>query len=797
MLGQHFLSLGLFLSSFHQVLALTLKPLASDHFVDNHGVAKRNRNGTHHIDHNHLDLQDYESFYWGGHGGDSLIYANLTVFFNEEYEFVIGMEKFDGMLNSVDCSENMMLEFKDNATFTYAKQAWNWVSDDVNNTFVMVANYDGCGDDQERQPYLINDIHFDPNTYKVYLEADQKEWEEVAKTYTFNMGYKPIMNSTVALAKRDDPDFTMSLASHFNKNLFATKVSGVDLSVDCVDCGIVGRMLVDFDLEVHLLHAPKATMKVSPQDVVATMQLALTASGTLAKEYSWDKNLVSIPIEGIKVGKFAKIGAFLDVDVGFKMNEWTGEVRADFGAKASLSNSAVVKINALDPKNGEFSGWEPKLSALPLTMSAKVDGGVEIYAQPSITLSAEAFGKGLEMGLDLKMPYIQGDFSAMAISSGVCNTKKTIGVTVDAKAGVDLTVQVATAGNKANPLWEKSLFEKSWPLFNKCFPFGPDNAQSGVSQPPLPPKAPNTKVPLPKTQKPPKTRPTEEAPAKTLKPNPTKGQDPKTTKTTDDGKKPTSKPALTKSTKASDDDTHPTVKPNSSKPTAASTKVSSKDGESTPTSGKPNSTSVTSKDDESKPTSKAQSTKSTKSSDDDITSTVKPGSPTSKPASGTSKASSKDLDITTSGKAHPTTSSFSTIFTSKPSTNQTSKTTSRSKNPVTLPPFTHPTGVAGNVTSQTTSTSALSLSTSLPNQLPTIHQSENGTKHPATIPTHAASSNAGHANLPVPSGSAGNSTCTSSKTGAMTTRIGTGTTKIVGTSTSVSTSTAKSGGKYE
>jgi hypothetical protein len=57
------------------------------------------------------------------------------------------MERFENTLKSVDCSEDMMLEFVDKAAFNYAKSVWNWVSDDVNNSFVMVTNHEKCADD--------------------------------------------------------------------------------------------------------------------------------------------------------------------------------------------------------------------------------------------------------------------------------------------------------------------------------------------------------------------------------------------------------------------------------------------------------------------------------------------------------------------------------------------------------------------------------------------------------------------------------------------------------------------------
>jgi hypothetical protein len=56
------------------------------------------------------------------------------------------------------------------------------------------------------------------------------------------------------------------------------------------------------------------------------------------------------------------------------------------------------------------------------------------------------------------MPYIEADFGAMYDQTGVCDSKKTIGVDVDTRVGVQLTAQAATKGNEANPFWEKELY---------------------------------------------------------------------------------------------------------------------------------------------------------------------------------------------------------------------------------------------------------------------------------------------------------------------------------------------------
>lgn len=327
-------------------------------------------------------------------GAKNLIYANLTLFFPDDYEYVISMERFNGMLKSVVCSDQMMLQFKDGPSFEYAQGVWNWVNQDVNNTFIMVANYEGCGPEAERQPFLVSNIVYDPLDFKAYLTADQKTWTEIAHTYTLNLGHLPIYSSSRRLSIRDDPDFSMSLASSFDHNLFSTTVAGVDMSVDCV-LRTAGQLNVDINIDVSWFKVSSAKMTISPEDVAASIDIALSESGTLSHAYSWQKTVISIPVEGIEIAGVVKLGAFLDVDVGFTLEEWKGEAHASVGARMAISNSAILVVDLVKSSNNRFSGWAPTFSSNPLTVSAKVEGAAQVFAEPNIKLEAEALGKSI------------------------------------------------------------------------------------------------------------------------------------------------------------------------------------------------------------------------------------------------------------------------------------------------------------------------------------------------------------------------------------------------------------------
>src|SRR5580700_8697270 len=79
------------------------------------------------IIHKHLDSDDN-------------IFVNMTMFTGDE-ELVISMERFASELKAVNCSNNMMMAFKSNASYSSAINSWEWVNFNENRTFIIIANY--------------------------------------------------------------------------------------------------------------------------------------------------------------------------------------------------------------------------------------------------------------------------------------------------------------------------------------------------------------------------------------------------------------------------------------------------------------------------------------------------------------------------------------------------------------------------------------------------------------------------------------------------------------------------------
>lgn len=108
-------------------------------------------------DFSHLNPKTQEQLIYGRAGDDGqLLLANMTLHAPNGMDIVM-MERFEPLTKSVDCKGDdgsMSLTFKSEAAFTHALKSWSFINDAEENQFLLIANHDGCGRVDERQPYL-------------------------------------------------------------------------------------------------------------------------------------------------------------------------------------------------------------------------------------------------------------------------------------------------------------------------------------------------------------------------------------------------------------------------------------------------------------------------------------------------------------------------------------------------------------------------------------------------------------------------------------------------------------------
>lgn len=129
-----------------------LRPINSDAFKSAANLRVRDA-----VDFSRLDLASQAELMFGAPGDNgNILLANMTLYAPDGQQIVM-MESFEGLTSAVDCEGDdgsMSLTFTSQDAFDAAVEKWGIINEREEDTFVLIANHDGCGPEDQRQAYM-------------------------------------------------------------------------------------------------------------------------------------------------------------------------------------------------------------------------------------------------------------------------------------------------------------------------------------------------------------------------------------------------------------------------------------------------------------------------------------------------------------------------------------------------------------------------------------------------------------------------------------------------------------------
>ncbi|KAL9024350.1 MAG: hypothetical protein Q9196_006579, partial [Gyalolechia fulgens] len=472
-----------------------------------------------------------------GRPGESgqLLFANMTLYAPEGLPIVL-MERFEGLTAAVDCKGDdgaMSLTFKSKAAYDYALQAWEYINEDDSQQFLLIANHDGCGPDDERQPYKVSNVIESSADLTIGMKTTIAAWSEVAGTYDLDFGKAALNQAQQRLKPRGfwgdigDIGKTVLEGAQGNADVDKSVTFNVDVgeagkktniytdpknrfSIDCVDCYVTGSWQVEGHIVVSGFKLQDLTLSAAPSNFKAKLELEATVTASKEPEpLQASKELFAAPIPGagIAVTGIFKLGATVSYEVGTSVT-FAGTATAAFGLEASLPNGAKVVADVNDPSRSSATGWE-RSSLTPSFEITQLSASLTLaaFSQPKVSFGVELIEVGnIEIALTMKLPEISSTMSATYNPQGVCaqsaGSSKT-GVKLENKAteSLSLDIDVDLGDDNSKPSWSKTLLEFSQPLGDECIPLkipgleaasgtatspapGPTSAPSSTCKPP-------------------------------------------------------------------------------------------------------------------------------------------------------------------------------------------------------------------------------------------------------------------------------------------------------------------------
>ncbi|KAL8770087.1 MAG: hypothetical protein Q9209_004125 [Squamulea sp. 1 TL-2023] len=493
---------------------LTLHPLNLRDYENAIGLQRRAKE-----DFSQLDPGTQAQLIYGRPGDDGqLLFADMTLYAPSGLPIVL-MERFEGLTSAVDCKGDdgaMSLTFASKGAYDYALKVWTYINEDDDKQFLLIANHDGCGPADERQPYKVSTVSEDSADLTIRMRTQVTEWSEVAGSFKLDFGEmipqakklktrgfwgdianvgKDVLNAATGdVDETKSVTFGLNIGSPGQKTNIYTDQQG-RFSIDCVDCYVAGSWQVQGHIVVNNFILQDLTLAVSPINFKAKLELEATITASKSPASLQKKKEIfaaPIPGAGIAVTGIFKLGATFSYEVGTSAT-FAGTAAARFGLEAGLPNIARVVADINNPEDSSASGWQGG-TLTPTFKVTKLDTSIALaaFSEPKIAFGIELIKVATaDVALTMKLPEISSTLSATYDPNGVCPASDSrTGVKLENKATESLSLQIDLdlGGGDQKPSWSKTLVEFSQPLGGACFPLnipglGPADSTSTATPP--------------------------------------------------------------------------------------------------------------------------------------------------------------------------------------------------------------------------------------------------------------------------------------------------------------------------
>ncbi|KAL9134514.1 MAG: hypothetical protein Q9175_004305 [Cornicularia normoerica] len=406
----------------------TLKPINIADYEASMGLQRR---GSHHL--SGLDPQNLTHLVYGSPDDNGqLLLANMTLYAPDELPIVL-FERFEELNISVKCQDDkgtLSLTFGSTDSWDYANRQWGYVNEADDGKFVFITNKDGCGPDDQRQPYIVSNITNNAATLTTYLAAQAVPWSDVAGSYELEFGHAvPVphahrLKRSVLEGNVNDTtttfSFNISTGQPGQRTNIPTDSEGFEL--DCINCFIDGF----FDVHGHALikdfKLQDLTFTASPRSVFAALELeAIITATDNPKPLTYSHQLVPdlpIPGAGPTIPGIMSIGASLSYSIGGAC-AFSGSASVEFGVNASVPDSAQIVADYKNQEGSSVSGFDSlELTPMLHINNESASMTLSTFSQPEIKFGIDLFMVGhVDMILVINLPEFTANLSAQ---NGTC-----------------------------------------------------------------------------------------------------------------------------------------------------------------------------------------------------------------------------------------------------------------------------------------------------------------------------------------------------------------------------------------
>ena len=303
------------------------------------------------------------------------------------------------------------------------------------------------------------------STANSWLTAIKNNWNAL----------KRVANAVIMIYEfiASDGPSNLSWKEHWAPTLYKTDVkTQIDLGMTFeakAEIDTAGTLVGQVDLGFRKRKISQYNIDLTPEDVWASVQLSLSASGTLKKPLDVVPISQSIPLgtwQGQKIEIFGNnvitIGPFLNVSLHAGFDTLKGKGSAKFGFRGDVPNESRLLLAGDENIANNVTGWIPKFTTVGPSVQSSLEGQLRMAVVLATTFEATVFGQGANVTLTADVPSAGVAFRPQACD----DKKKTKGIGLRPYLGINMVASAAANAEAwaLKPKFSKTVYTSRWEL---------------------------------------------------------------------------------------------------------------------------------------------------------------------------------------------------------------------------------------------------------------------------------------------------------------------------------------------
>ncbi|KAK6542942.1 hypothetical protein TWF694_006880 [Orbilia ellipsospora] len=343
---------------------------------------------------------------------------------------LILLEDLEHHAGSISCqNDKLHVEFNNKPAMEAAIREWHWVNKEAHSYFYIVTHHEhkGCGPDEQRAPYKVSNVEFQPGKLSAVLTREAVTWQEAGKNFDLKIGSvehpAPHGDQKMLMARESRKSGSHKYKWVVEKDftLIGKEFTHGTIGLYCAECELSGNMGVEaWASGGNATTGTNFGIKMTPG--IEKLLLQLKAEIKTGWQKVKTPELIKIPLvpAGVGIPGFGNLGLELVITPGFTI---AANARGVAVASFTMKTGTAALIGEYSDKHTGFrkEKWDDvkkdfKIDSAEVYVDGTMDAYLKFGVRGGLSLAQGTNNLGVFVGLEasaknnIKAGYKYGGF---------------------------------------------------------------------------------------------------------------------------------------------------------------------------------------------------------------------------------------------------------------------------------------------------------------------------------------------------------------------------------------------------